>query len=322
MIDNIPFSSRRQLTSTIVNADQAEFSALTLCVVAASVGVLDERISESFEDEVSHDINDPLKMQMDRDQQLELLNGEVLEEIARRQHWLGDLYPFKLDGNALVYTPSETGVYEYCLAISQAPNITAFPYVELIRYFEVLAADTFKTYLGSGADYLRTGAPSIEHPKSSQTFQAAMELLHQATEEWVWGPQPEAEPDLGSIKDEGLDFVVWKRLDQRKGALFIVGQCACGKSDWHEKDQDIDANFVKIKRWLSRMTFVPPVRGFALPYPISASLVLSNLTERAGLVMDRLRLTRIAEDEANRAYFFEEHRDRLKHLTQLVLDSN
>ncbi len=322
MIDNIPFSARRQLTSTIVNADQAEFAALSFRVVAASVGVLDERIAEAFEDEVSADINDPLKMQMDRDHQLELLNGEVLEEITRRRHWLGDLYPFSLDGNALVYSASRTGVYEYCLAISQAPSITASPYVDLIRYFEVLAADSFRAYLGAGADYLRTGAPSIEHPKSSQSFQGAVHTLNQATEEWVWGPQPEAVGDLPSIKDEGLDFVVWKRLDQRKGSLFIVGQCACGKTDWHEKDQDIDAGFVKIKRWLQRMTFVPPVRGFALPYPISASNVLANLTDRAGLVMDRLRLTRVAEDDVNRGHFLSEHREKLKSLTQLVLDAD
>ncbi|NYS16423.1 hypothetical protein HZS47_26620 [Achromobacter xylosoxidans] len=319
MIDNLAWGKRRQLTTAVINADQAEMAAILETIVAAGVGVLDERIAEAFEDELGKEINDPLKVQLERDQQLEQLTGEVLEEIGRRQHWLGPRYPFTLEGNALKYKKSKTGVYEYCLAISCAPSLVAQPYADLVRYFEVLVADSFRAFLGSGADFLRTGAPKITHAKSSTDFEQGISVLHQATQEWVWGPQPEALPDLPSVKDEGLDFVVWKRVDQRVGTLFLVGQCACGQTDWHEKDQDIDANFSKLRRWVSRLTFVPPVRAFAMPMPISASKVFATLTERAGLTMDRLRLTSIAEDESNCDHFVAHHTPQLQQYTDVVI---
>ncbi|WP_157793123.1 hypothetical protein [Bordetella genomosp. 8] len=321
MIDNFGWAARRQLTKAVQNADQAEMAALIESVVSTTVGVLDERIAEAFEDDIDDAVEDPLRAQVDRDFQLEELMGETLEEIERRIHWLGDMYPFSLEGNTLKYSASTTGVYEYCLAISQAPSITAHPYVELVRYFEVLAADSVRAFLGDDADFLRTGAPTIEHPKSSAGFEDGMRRLNASTGEWVWHPQPEALPDLEHVKDEGLDFVVWKRLDERSGALFVVGQCACGDTDWHEKDQDIDSALVRIRRWLSRLSFVPPIRAFAVPFPISATAVFSSLTDRAGLTLDRLRLTRIAENANHRDYFSHTHGAALGRMTQIVLEA-
>lgn len=321
MNDNISWSDRHKLTQALINADQAELEAIIGNITSATIGILDERIAEAYEDSLPEDIEDPLRVQLARDGQLEGLMGDVIEEIERRIHWLGDLYPFRLNNGSLEYQRSATGVYEYCLAISTAPSITKNPYPDLIRYFEILSADSFRAFLGDGADFLRTGAPPFTHAKSSACFKSGIDTINQKTGEWIWGPQPEALPDLPSVKDEGLDFVVWKRLDERSGSLFIVGQCACGKTDWHQKDQDIDSRYIRIVRWLSRFTLVPPVRAFSVPFPITASYILTTLSERAGLVMDRLRLTRIAESTPHRDHFVASHSEKIREYISLVTET-
>lgn len=319
MIDTFSWSQRRQLSDSAINADQAEMVAIVQRVAATSVSILDERIAEHFDDEIENDEAGALEKQLERDEQLEGLMAGTLEEIERRAHWLGELYPFELSNGALRYKESATGVYEYCLAISQAPNITAYPYVDLIRYFEVLAADIVRAFIGPGACFLRTGAPSFPSLHSASGFKNSAARLYTLTGEWIWDPQEEAIGDLSSVKDEGLDFVVWKRPDSRKGSLFIIGQCACGTTDWHDKHQDIDGFAKKIGRWFRKVSYVPPVRAFALPHSISSNNVFSTLTDYAGLTMDRLRLTMIAEQRGNSDYFSAEHKPYIKQLTQLVI---
>lgn len=320
MIDNFSWGGRGRLTIAAWNADQIEIAAISQSISASTVSILDDRIAEDFDDSTASDPNNSLENQIKRDNQLEEILGTTLEEIERRQYWLGDDYPFKLSDGGLRYRPSQTGAYEYCLAISQAPNITANPYTELIRYFEIFVADVFSVFLGIGSDFLRTGAPSIKHLKSSTGFRNGIDRLHSETDEWEWGPQSDVGEDLTTVKDEGLDFVVWKRIDDRKGALFIVGQCACGKTDWHEKDQDIDADFKKVGRWLKKVSYVTPVRAFALPHPITAKNIFSTLTDRAGLTMDRIRLTKVAESTYNREHFISQHKSVLSRLTQVVVN--
>lgn len=321
MIDNFSWSQRRQLSIDANNADQAEVAAIIQNIAATSVSVLDERIAMPFDDEEDDGVEDPLAQQLERDEQIEGLMAGALEEIERREHWLEGCYPFELINGSLRYKGSKTGVYEYCLAISQAPNITARPYVDLIRYFEILAADIIRMFIGPGAGFLRTGAPSFPNINSAPNFQSAIERLHDLTEEWIWDPQEDAIGDLGAVKDEGLDFVVWKKIDSRKGSLFIIGQCACGNTDWHQKDQDIDGLLKKIGRWLRKISYVPPVRAFALPHPITANNIFSTLTDNAGLTLDRLRLTKIAEHTDHAEYFVAEHHSHITDLTKLVIPS-
>ncbi|HVW64204.1 MAG TPA: hypothetical protein VHB01_04255 [Nitrosospira sp.] len=320
MIDNLTWKSRNLLTNMLRNADQAEVNAIAQTSAATTISILDERISETIIDDAqgSDNLADPLLTQLERDSAIDQLLGNNLEEIERRSHWLGDSYPFRLKENELFYIPSQTGVYEYCLAVSYLDSLTETPYAELVRFFEVIAAEAFRLFLGKDADYIRTGAPAISYPKTSMSFKQGFEFIHQQTAEWRWSPDESTLIDLPSIKDEGVDFVVWKRADERKGALFFLGQCACGKTDWHEKTSDIDADLKRISRWFRKTSYVPPIRAFALPFPITASSIFDTLTDYAGLTMDRLRITRIAEDPAN-SIFFSQHSEKIRSLSQLVL---
>ncbi|MBH0311309.1 hypothetical protein I7E32_13140 [Alcaligenes faecalis] len=320
MIDIYSWSDRNELTKASNNADQAEKAAILQEIAATNVSTIDERIAEDFEDDLLDiAIHDPLSAQIQRDESLEGIMGNTIEEIERRQVLLGKDYPFTLIDGSLRYKSSKTGVYEYCLAISQAPSITTKPFTDLIRYFEILSADAFRAFLGPGTSFVRTGYPSVANINSSPVFKNGFSRLKEITKEWEWDPHSDALGDLSSVKDDGLDFIVWKSMDSRKGTLFITGQCACGMTDWHEKDQDIDANFVKLGRWFRKMCYVKPIRAFSIPHPISGQKIFSTLTERAGLTMDRIRLTKIAESPENSQYFQTEHTAVLAELTKLVI---
>lgn len=316
--DNFYWSSRYQLARAARDADQAELAAIQVNTSSASISILDERIAELTEDGIIDDIDDPLSTQIQRDHQLDSLMSTTLEEIERRQNLLGEKYPFTLDKGTLRYTKSQTGVYEYCLAISSAPTVTETPFTELIRYFEIFAADVVRAYLGEGASFLRTGAPAITHPRSSKNLQDAFERVYGETGEWKWDPHDEAKGDQGNVQDEGLDFMVWKKIDNRNGSLFIMGQCACGNSNWYDKDQDLDADFKKIGRWVRKLSHVKPVRAFAIPHPVTSRNVFVTLSERAGLTIDRIRLTKIAEAMPNREHFIREHKPTIERLTKII----
>lgn len=298
------------------NADQAEVAAITHSVSATTVALYDERLSEEFEAE--SETQTRLDEQISSDILLDSMAGQVIEEIERRAHLLGDNYPFKLVDGSLVYRPSATFVYEYCLAVSTAPNITEGPLTELARYFEVLSGDIVCRYLGEGSQFIRSGFPPYPEGSTIRSLQDAINELKEATGEWEWAPSEDAIGDLAKIKDEGLDFVVWKSIDKRKGSLYVLGQCACGRTDWHEKHGDL--NFEKLKRWVPRLPPVTPVRSFVTPHNVTASKVFSTLSGYAGLSFDRVRLTTVANSAANLNHFVVSHAANLSRLTRLVIN--
>ncbi len=320
VVDMYGWSRRVSLADDALNADQAEVEAIRQNVAPTAVSLYDERLAEELE----LSIDDPtegqtrLDAQVQADVELDSLSGRVIEELGRRADLLGNDYPFKLTDGALSYTPSVTGVYEYCLAVSTSPNITTGAYVELARYFEILSGDAVCHYLGEGSKFIRSGAPAYPIDAGITTFKQAIEYLHSQTGEWLWDPIAEAEPDLSSIKDEGMDFVVWKNLDRRKGQIFVLGQCACGRTDWFDKLHDLD--FAKLTRWVRELPPVKPIRAFATPHNVTAHKVFGYLSRTAGLSFDRVRLTKIANSAGARGHFIDNHSQTLLRLTRLVIN--
>lgn len=315
VVDNYSWSRRVALMEDAKNADDAEAEAIRQNTVATAVSMHDERIAEELEPE-GGDLT-RIEEQLAADVELDSLSGRILEEIQRRIDLLGQHYPFRLDNGSLTYTPSETGVYEFCLAISTAPSLTTGDFVELARYFEILAGDVVCNYLGEGSRFIRSGAPAYPPGAPITTFKGAIDHLHEQTGEWAWSPEDDAEPDLDFIKDEGMDFVVWKSLDRRKGRLFVLGQCACGMTDWHSKTDDL--NLTRLSRWVRNLPPVTPVRAFATPHNVTAAKVFGTLARYAGLAFDRIRLTTIANSDGNRNHFVDTHSATLLRLTRLVI---
>jgi hypothetical protein len=229
-------------------------------------------------------------------------------EIRRRRHILNSAYPFQIEGNRLVYQPSRTLVYEFCLAVSQSPSLNEGAFAELPVAFERLARDVLVCFLGSGAEGVRTGWPPDEFdprpPRLKQVISSLSRRMGESTGEWKWSPEaglPD-DPEPKDRKDEGLDFVVWKAFpDGRAGRVCLLGQCACG-NDYPTKFNDIEADFRTLSRWVRPMSCAWPLRVFTTPRHIPNDIYFRTVNEDAGLTLDRSRITMIAESNSAREY--------------------
>jgi hypothetical protein len=288
--EDTPYERRHKDQRSAGNADQTEFDAIQSGKAVFEAGIYDDRVADSLDD------FDPEITQLEpwqrQDLQYEGAAGHLLEQIEARQRLLGTFYPFHLTQNSLVHRPSTSLVYEFCLAIANAPSITRGAFAYLPRAFEIVAQRLAQLFVGFGAESFHTGWP--RQSGGIGRFKAHMAALNKQTNEWAWGPEeglPE-DPEPANVKDEGIDFVVWKpHLDKRVGSMFFVGQCACG-NDWPEKFHDTDLG--KLNKWFNPMTLVPPMKIFCTPYHVADGLV-REASREAGIVLDRVRLSLIAE---------------------------
>ncbi len=271
------------------DADQFEFAAMRGVSATIDTAIYDNIVSGAIDDEMDEfqeSLSGPHWQMQDLAE--EGLLDSTRAEIERRIRLMGAGYPFKFEGNKLVYVASKSGFYEFCLAITQSPSITEGNYVKFPRLFERAVAHLLKLYFGKYSTALHTG-----HPRSPSTsFREVMCKLSRPPFEWVWGPQDQLVAE--DIKDETLDFVVTiHSLDERSGNLYVLGQCACG-NNWGSKLRDPDVN--KIQRWFHPGWALTPVRAFTTPFVIGDSTMRSVVTESDALVFDRPRLVKIAEE--------------------------
>lgn len=287
------------------NADQAELLAIERQSASIVSSLLDERISGELDDNASDD------KVIGTSAQEEDLAGRTLEHIQERERFLGDSYPFFVDGQTLRYRPGGNGVYEFCLRLSLMDH-SANQNSDDVVLFELLSARAVSFFLSG--DYLRSGWPTHDLVERPKRLKAVSERLHKLTGEWHWSPMPSSENDPNSrvTKDEGMDFVVWRRLDSRDASLFIAGQCACG-NDWRNKLSELNPD--RLARWWPRATNVPFVRAFALPYVIPGNNAIQDVSRQAGLVFDRVRLTLASMNIGNRPAWdtwFADSRDQIQ----------
>ena len=289
MADAHSIRHRQQKLAT--EADELELNAIIRGSQVFESGALDDKISgalQDIEDEAGVAL-DTLRSQR-QDLGAEEISGGIAEEVARRCKIMGDAYPFLVTKSNLTYRSSGSKFYEFCLAASQSPSITKGEYVAFPRQFERASARLVELFMGPSAVSLHVGAP--RDPVIGTTFKKGMETLAQRTGEFAWMPERDVAEEPTINGDEGVDFVVWRPMDDgRIGNLFILGQCACG-GDWLQKWHDLD--LAKLGKWFNPLSKIGPVRAFATPF----HAVDGNLyegTRQAGLFFDRARLALIAE---------------------------
>jgi len=279
----------------MADADQAEQTAIISGSAIYDAGIHDQRVAGAMDD------FEPIGVDAEADwhrQDLEVDSavGSIHEEISSRAEVMGSAYPFEISNSSIVYKPSKTGFYEFCLAISLASSLTKGKFAHLPRLFERSVTALVKIYFGDHTEAMHVGTP--RDPNVGRTFKDAMTTLNGKSSEWVWSPYPDLPGDPQTTGDEGMDFVVWKEtLDKRSGNLFIIGQCACG-DDWHTKLGDVDLG--RLCKWFHPLSYAKPVRAFSTPRHIATSW-LPDALARAGLVFDRARLCITAERQDNAA---------------------
>ncbi len=297
------WTNRRHDDRVATNADQAEFSAIVHSTSNIEAGTYDDRVAEALDD---YEVVDPKSVERWAATDITLDNavGEIGSEVRRRQAMLRDAYPFKINENQLIYKGSQTLVYEFCLAVSTATSLSRADHAKLPVAFERLARDVLVCFLGPGSEGYRTGWPADEHEKRPTRFRELIQVLRDQTNEWFWRPdhnKPD-DPLPKDVKDEGLDFVVWKTIpDGRGGRLFFLGQCACG-NDYATKYNDITPDFKRLHFWINPISYVLPVRTFATPRHIANEPDFEDANKQAGLTLDRGRITLLAEENTSRDY--------------------
>ena len=298
------------------NADQTEFRALLFGSANVEAGIEDDNIANSLDDY-------QLDQQLDEDWAMDdaakdSAAGLLLEKLRMRSEILGDHYPFEINGAEVSLKPGETSlVYRFCLAVSNAPNITKGEFTKLPREFEQIAAQVTRLMLGQGAQWLHTGWPRVQG--APRKFKDLVEYIKAETNslhEWTWSPHAGLEDDDAiKIKDCGVDYIAWHDFfNNRDGKLYVMGQCACG-NDWVNKFNDIKPK--KLESWIRPLSLVSPIKTMAILF-CSASGYLIDSSHEDNILLDRLRLTLICE---NNQLILEE-KDNLESLIEMVKDAN
>lgn len=279
-----------------LDADQVEREAIRIGPTSIEFGTEDERTAGVIDDALAGQGN----AWDERQEVLENVTGAVAEEIERRVQIMGNAYPFALLDGALEYTPSGTGVYEYCLEVAARPSaeIPRFPKASAV--FEYIARDVITIHIGGGKGF-RTGAPIYPaEARGNSTRESFLELNAQCGE-FVWEPRPDfpSEPSHQDLKDAGLDVVVWKPWpDGRNAHLFFIGQCACGKNDINI-NKARETSLGRLSNWLRPIAHVTPMRSFLTAHHIPNTIQLYEISGEGGLVFDRARIVMIAESDLN-----------------------
>jgi hypothetical protein len=287
--------SKYHYDKIVSSADQVEFAAVRLGCAPLDVGLQDEEISGFLDDATR--IVDPLdspewaRDDMNRDCAI----SELADELQRRGKLLDEAYPFELRGNALCYRGSNSLVYELCLCIAQAENVTVGPLARLPRAFERLSGHVLAHFLGVHADWYRLGwPPDGDRP---ERYREAIMEIHKRTGEWDWDAMKGLLNDPGPkiVKDGGADVVVWTLFpDNRVGNLFLLGQCACGQN-WDDKLRDLQPNTIR-EKWLRTLSVAGQIRFFAVPFHVAHVTRWKEASADAGILLDRARIAMIAED--------------------------
>lgn len=302
-----------------VNADQTEFMAALRGSAPLDAGIQDNRIADNMEEFVGADAQE-LQPWAETDAQCDNAISALATELQRRSALLKDLYPFSLKNGSLHYVKSNTFVYEFCLAVSCA-RLSGKKFIRLTNAFERLARDVTRCFLGEGAQALRTGWPPDDFEERSSYFREVCSEIHKQTGEWVWAERTglPGNPRHIHVKDEGVDFVVWKLMpDRRRGNLFILGQCACGRTDWANKFHDLSIEALK-ERWFRPLSVAAPLRAFVTPHHIPNDMHFELVNVEAGLTLDRVRITLLAEDSRHREFIKKHMMESYQILTETVI---
>ncbi|SPH20356.1 hypothetical protein ASD8599_01092 [Ascidiaceihabitans donghaensis] len=277
------FFLRGHLLKVSKDADQAELVALRLGKSRATSGVRDDSIADTLEESYAAEDGLGEEAWQSLETSMDTASSQILEELERRSKALGELYPFRLDGDVLTYEQSDSLVYEFLLCTSLTPSLTTGRFKDFPRQFERLATVLTANFLGPN-----TGHCHIGFPNENKRFKKAVGVAIANSGELRWQPDDDL-PDEGPRQgDEGVDYIVWKDFGCGRaiGQPFYFGQCACG-NDWDGKLNDVSEKFFK---WFSTLK-VSPAKVFAVPFVIPDNK-LKEVARDAGIVMDRLRLVR------------------------------
>lgn len=204
----------------------------------------------------------------------------VFEELERRQRILGASYPFELIDEAIrLNVTNAASPYLYCVALSEMPD----EYIdEDVRgeMFEVLAMRAAESFFGGKG--IRIGAPwkNAATPDYRDLLLRVTGLIRE-----LGPPVVDTAPNGG---DGGWDVIIVKNFADDDISRFIaIGNCASGRTNWHNKWKETAANyfwdFFRHKPTSAWIEF------FAVPFVIDDDMRKRKCDART-VTFDRLRI--------------------------------
>lgn len=223
------------------------------------------------------------------EQRREEVTASVKLEVQRRSGLLGDAYPFKINGGSLTFLGKDEpawAAYVFFLELAVDPQRAAR------ETFEKLVANALRNYLGTSSISECFGWKSAEEEDAPKRIKAKINAINNACGEWIWCPSDDFpdDPPPKLVKDLGLDVIAWiPSPDGRLGQVFLVAQCATGRTDWESKLKDVDWD--RITNWVRPLPDRWSIRCFAIPYHVANRAYLQDVSLRGGMFFDRVRLT-------------------------------
>lgn len=244
---------------------------------------------ESQDEAITRKLSGRSKDALKEERRREELAAGVRREIDRRLSILADAYPFEVHEGSISFrglAHRSCEAYIFCLTLAISPQ------AKDRDAFEDLVAETLKNYLGASSvshSFGWKGLPEDERPKRIKQKINAIEAL---TGEWIWHPDDNFpdDPPAKLVKDLGLDVIAWIPVpDKRMGQVFLVAQCATGRTDWDDKLHDVC--WSRIGHWVRPTPAKWSVRCFAIPFHIPNRGRLKEVSSQGGLFLDRARIT-------------------------------
>lgn len=240
-----------------------------------------------------NDDEEPLDAQVElEDDRLEGIADAAFGQLEIREHYLGDKYPFSLNGVLQAKADAKSTVYAFLTAVTSlnwknedAPESAA-------SLFELVSARALVGYLG-GTEVARAFDFGFPRANGPSTFRDAVNELCQQMGEGVGCNV--SRPRVSQVKDSKLDLVAWVPFgDDRQNQLSVFGQCSTG-TNWIGKINELQPiDFCK--RWFKEQPAVNPLLAFFVPRHIGDEFWPEASVGDHRLVFDRLRIARLADE--------------------------
>ncbi len=221
----------------------------------------------------------------------------VYAELKRRSELLGESYPFELGRGSLRYCENDENKHKTYVSLleltaGESVDRDSFEGIVQLALAAYLGADRAKSKCFGWRTKLEADRP--------RRIKEMIDQINSESGEWIWRPKHgyPVDPSPQAVKDLGIDVVAWLPVpDKRIGQVFLVAQCATGLTDWESKFDDVNWN--SLSNWIES---VPKEWGgsrcFAVPFHIPNNARWLHVTSKAGLLLDRARITLLLRESA------------------------
>ena len=225
------------------------------------------------------------------DEALERIADGAFETLGRRQQYLGEAYPFSLNGVVKADSHAACSPYAFLTALTYFGSRVESAPESATSLFELLSTFALVQYLGGDtARSYHFGFPRMQSPSS---FRDALNELCSELGEGIECRIPN--PHAASVKDAKLDLVGWIPFsDDRPNQLIVLGQCTTARA-WTAKLNELQPyEFCHI--WMRDTPALKPLSAFFVPAQISDRDWFIGCTSDQRILFDRLRIAHLLRE--------------------------